>query len=103
MSKEDATNLANDLAAETAQATPSKELDVWWPEVKKSVDSAEQHLGVPAGTISSIPDDPDFIATVKTYAVIEPILNDLIAAYPPHRTIWVISAGFLSGFCTRQR
>jgi len=40
---------------------------------------------VPAGTISSIPNDPDFIATVKMYAVIEPILNDLIASWqkPP--------------------
>jgi hypothetical protein len=40
---------------------------------------------VPAGTVSSIPYDPDFIATVKMYAVVEPILNDLIASWqqPP--------------------
>jgi hypothetical protein len=38
---------------------------------------------MPAGTISSIPNDPDFIATVKTYAVVEPILNELIASRPP--------------------
>jgi len=45
--------------------------------------AAEQHLEVPAGTISSIPYDPDFIATVKVYAVVEPILNDLITSCPP--------------------
>ena len=38
---------------------------------------------MPAGTISSIPTDPDFIAIVKMYAVVEPILNDLIASRPP--------------------
>jgi hypothetical protein len=40
---------------------------------------------VPAGTVSSIPYDLDFIATVKMYAVVEPILNDLIASWqqPP--------------------
>jgi hypothetical protein len=45
--------------------------------------TAEQYLEVPAGTISSIPNDPDFIATVKMYAVVEPILNELIASRPP--------------------
>jgi hypothetical protein len=43
-------------------------------------------LEVPAGTISSIPNDPDFIATVKMYAVVEPILNELIASRPPAAT-----------------
>jgi hypothetical protein len=33
--------------------------------------------------ISSIPNDPDFIAIVKMQAVVEPILNDLIASRPP--------------------
>ena len=51
--------------------------------VDKSVTDAEQHLEVPPGTISSIPNDPDFIATVKTYAVVEPILNELITKHPP--------------------
>jgi hypothetical protein len=45
--------------------------------------TAELYLEVPPGTISSIHIDPDFIAIVKTYAVIEPMLNDLIAARPP--------------------
>jgi hypothetical protein len=60
---------------------------VWWPkyvaQVDASVSAAEQHLEVPAGSISSISTEADFIATVKTCAVIEPILNDLIAARPP--------------------
>jgi hypothetical protein len=62
-------------------------IEAWWPkyqaQIRESAEDAEQHLEVPAGTITSIPREPDFIATVKTYAVIEPILNDLIAKPPP--------------------
>jgi hypothetical protein len=47
--------------------------------IGKSVTEAEQHLDVPPSTISSIPYDSDFIATVKAYAVVEPMLNELIA------------------------
>src|SRR5262245_44366793 len=47
-------------------------IDVWWPKymarVNESVIAAEQYLEVPTGTISSIPNDPDFVATVKAYA-----------------------------------
>jgi hypothetical protein len=73
---------------EKRQALPATEdFEVWWPKylarVKESAETTERHLGVPAGTITSIPAEPDFIATVKTYAVIEPILNELIAKYPP--------------------
>jgi len=78
--------LANDPNG-PAQLNPSEEAEVWWrnyeAEVDKSIVAAEQHLEVPAGTISSIPYDPDFIATVKVYAVVEPILNDLITSCPP--------------------
>lgn len=56
----------------------------WWPKyverVGESVTAAEQYLEIPAGTISSIPQDQDFIAVVKAYAVIEPMLNDIISA-----------------------
>lgn len=70
---------------------PIKEpFDVWWPKyidgVNESVKAAEQYLGVPTGTISSIQTEPDFIAVVKAYAVIEPMLNDLIVAERPRRT-----------------
>jgi hypothetical protein len=47
-------------------------------------------LEVPAGTISSIPNDPDFIATVKMYAVVEPILNDLIASWQSQPSFGVL-------------
>jgi hypothetical protein len=67
-----------------ANQSKREPLEEWWPKylvrVRQSVEAAEQHLEVPAGTISSIPNDPDFVATVKTYAVIEPILNELITA-----------------------
>jgi hypothetical protein len=52
----------------------------------KALSRLSSTLEVPPGTISSIPNDPDFIATVKMYAVIEPILNDLIASRPPQGT-----------------
>jgi hypothetical protein len=70
------------------QAIPADEpFDVWWPKylakVQESVAAAENYLAVPPGTISSIESDQDYIATVKTYAVIDPILNDLILAHPP--------------------
>jgi hypothetical protein len=73
---------------EKREAIPTKEpFDVWWPkylaQVRESAEAAERHLEVPAGTIWSIPTEPDFIATVKAYAVIEPILNELIAHRPP--------------------
>jgi len=65
----------------------STDFEVRWKnylaQVNESIVAAEQHLEVPAGTISSIPTDPDFIAIVKMYAVVEPILNDLIASRPP--------------------
>ena len=72
-------------SAKPDEAVPADEpIEVWWPKyfarVRESVEAAERHLGVPAGTISLIPNEPDFIAMVKTYAVIEPILNELIAA-----------------------
>jgi hypothetical protein len=73
---------------EQEQATSTQEpVDVWWPKylalVGESVAEAEQHLEVPTGTISSIHAEPDFIAVVKAYAVVEPILNDLIAKHLP--------------------
>jgi hypothetical protein len=76
---------------EQAQPDASQEStgEIWWQnyivQVNKSIVAAEQHLEVPAGTVSSIPFDPDFISTVKIYAVVEPILNDLIASWqqPP--------------------
>jgi hypothetical protein len=79
--------LAND-PNEPAKPIPNDEpFEVWWQKyldrVNESVVAAEQYLEVPAGTVSSIPRDPDFIATVKTFAVVEPVLNDLIAAHPP--------------------
>jgi hypothetical protein len=64
--------------------------DQWWPkhldEVDASVTAAEQYLEVPPGTISSIQRDADYVATVKTYAVIEPMLNEHIAARGPRGT-----------------
>jgi hypothetical protein len=74
---------------QTAQSPPPKEpFDVWWQkylaDIEKSVDAAEQHLQV-AGAISSIKCDPDFVATLKTLAVIETMLNELIAGHPPQR------------------
>jgi hypothetical protein len=78
--------LANDPSEHAPQATAAEPFE-WWPkyiaDVNKSVRDAEQHLEVPPRTISSIPNDPDFIATVKTYAVIEPILNELITKCQP--------------------
>lgn len=75
-------------------APENEEFEAWWrnyeAELHKSIVAAQQHLEVPAGTISSIPNDPDFIATVKMYAVIEPILNDLIASRPPAGTDLVV-------------
>jgi hypothetical protein len=79
-----------DEPIEAAQSTSSNEpFDVWLPkylaEIEKSVAAAEQHLKVSAGTISSIKGDPDFVAALKTFAVIETMLNELIAEHPPQR------------------
>ena len=72
---------------EVSEPTPIKKpFDVYvrWPkyiaQIDESVATAEQHLDVPAGTISSIPREPDFVAVAKTYAVIEPLFNQLIVA-----------------------
>jgi hypothetical protein len=85
------------------QAIPVDEpFEVWWPkyirQVNESVTAAEQYLEVPTGTISSIQTDPDFIATVKTYAVIEPMLNDLISARPPTPILALAAAEPDEGF-----
>ncbi|MGY3396442.1 hypothetical protein ACVWW6_009033 [Bradyrhizobium sp. USDA 3311] len=62
----------------------SKQVDAWWDNyldrVRESVTAAEQYLEIPTGKISSIAQEPDFIAVVRAYAVIEPMLNDLISA-----------------------
>jgi hypothetical protein len=66
------------------EASQPSDQDLWndyQAKLNESVVEAEQHLEVPAGTISSIQNDPDFIAIVKMYAVIEPILNDLIVSW----------------------
>jgi hypothetical protein len=80
-------DMTNEDDPKKREAVLNEPFEVWWPkyldQVKESTEAAERHLEVPTGTISSIPDEPDFIATVKTYAVIEPILNDLIAKGPP--------------------
>jgi len=98
------------------QAIPVGEpFDVWWPKyikrVNESVTAAEQYLEVPTGTISSIQADPDFIATVKTYAVIEPMLNDLISARPPTSVLGALAVagpnesfqGFVAGLTISGR
>jgi hypothetical protein len=67
-----------------AAPTAVEPFDEWWPkyleQANKRASDAERHLEIPAGTISAIPNDTDFIATVKTYAVVEPLLNQMIAA-----------------------
>lgn len=74
----------------------SKQLDEWWfnylDRVRESVTAAEQYLEIPTGTISSIAQEPDFIAVVKAYAVIEPMLNDLISARSPRPALGILSA-----------
>jgi hypothetical protein len=90
--------LAND-PNEPAKPIPNDEpFEVWWQKyldrVNESVVAAEQYLEVPAGTVSSIPRDPDFIATVKTFAVVEPVLNDLIVAHPPQPNYLGFGLGF---------
>jgi hypothetical protein len=57
--------------------------DAYYKRVDESITAAEHHLEISVGTISSIATEPDFIATVKAYAVVEPFLNDLIATWPP--------------------
>ena len=59
----------------------------------ESVAAAEQYLEVPSKTISSILHDPDYIATVKTYAVIEPMLNDLISTRRPREVFGSFAPG----------
>jgi hypothetical protein len=64
----------------------SEPFEVWWPKylqrVSESIAAAEAHLQVPTGTVGAIATDPDHIAVVKACAVVEPILNDLIANWP---------------------
>ncbi len=74
--------MADDQGKQAAPASETFDWPKYMARVDASVSAAEQHLEVPAGTISSIPSEPDFIATVKAYAVVEPILNELIAAHP---------------------
>jgi hypothetical protein len=71
---------ARKSAPPAAQKSPL-DWKAYFRRVDESAASAEHHLQVPAGTISSIPHDPDFIATVKAYAVVEPLLNDLIVTW----------------------
>lgn len=79
------------------EAIEKEPFDVWWPKyltkVDESISAAEQYLEVPAETISSIMRDPDYIATVKAYAVIEPMLNDLISTRRPRELFGSLAAG----------
>jgi hypothetical protein len=47
-------------------------------KVHAHVRSAETYLEVPSGSIRSILTDSDFVAVIKSYAVVEPILNDML-------------------------
>jgi hypothetical protein len=75
-------------SARTAQPKNRFDWDEYARRVSESVVAAEQHLQIPPGTISSILKEPDFIATVKAYAVVEPLLNDLIATWPPKNFVF---------------
>lgn len=78
------------------EATEKEPFDVWWPKfigVDESVSATEQYLEVPSETISSIMRDPDYIATVKAYAVIEPMLNDLISTRRPRELFGSLATG----------
>jgi hypothetical protein len=81
--------------------------EVWWSQykegVRKSVVDTEQHLGVPAGTISSIQTEPDFVAMVKTYAVIEPILNQTITKRLPRAAQGAAQEESCQAFVSAQR
>lgn len=59
------------------------ESDAGWvayrQQIEEEVATAERHLGVAEGTISSIQSEPDYLFVVKIYATIEPILNELLA------------------------
>jgi hypothetical protein len=68
----------DDSGAEVSSGDDERAATEYLAQVENSVNDAERHLEVPAGTISSIPAEPDFIAVVKTQAVIEPILTDVI-------------------------
>ena len=67
----------DDSGAEVSSGDNERAID-YLARVRNSVEQAESHLEVPFGTIWSIPNEPDFIAVVKTHAVIEPILTDVI-------------------------
>jgi hypothetical protein len=73
---------------QAAAASKPFNWDEYLERVNKSALAAEEHLQVPPGTISSIPGDSDFVATVKAYAIVEPLLNDLLAAWPPKTSIF---------------
>jgi hypothetical protein len=79
----------------TEKPDASKQIDEWWASyldrVRESVTAAERYLDIPIGTISSISQEPDFVAVVKAYAVIEPMLNDLISARAPRPSLGILA------------
>lgn len=76
------------IVTEPSLADPNElegriEADAAWAAYRARIDeevaTAEQHLGVSAGTIAGIQSEPDYLFIVKIYATLEPILNQLLA------------------------
>jgi hypothetical protein len=53
-------------------------LEDFFRNVEPTIKDAEQHLGVPRGTLGDIRNDTDFLAIVKIHATIGPLLNEAI-------------------------
>lgn len=48
-------------------------------DIEDRLAAGEKRLGIPAGTLSKLHDEPDYIMVIKIIAAIEPTVNDLIA------------------------
>lgn len=48
-------------------------------EIHEKLGAGEKRLGIPGGTLSDLPNEPDYMMVIKIIAAIEPTVNDLIA------------------------
>jgi hypothetical protein len=60
---------------------PLSKVFAWFAEAETLARNAETRMDLPQGTITNIRHDPPNLAVIKSFALIEPLLNDALAVF----------------------
>jgi hypothetical protein len=66
------------MSTPAPDGVPVEPWDAFAERVSGSIADAEAHLGLLKGTLADVFHDSDYLATLKIYATVEPLLNELL-------------------------